>query len=72
VAEDAEAVPRPRRVCGGKRFIEIPGRDQMELTVQWVEDMVLGVWPPRQPPRRLAHLSARVLFCPRFVVHLEG
>jgi len=47
VAEGADGVGSPRRIRGGKRFIAIPGRDQMALEVRRVEDMVLADRPVR-------------------------
>ncbi|MBM3477427.1 MAG: hypothetical protein FJX75_29505, partial [Armatimonadetes bacterium] len=37
----------PRRIHGGKRFIEIPSREQLEFGVRRVEDMVAADAPVR-------------------------
>jgi len=37
---DAATEPAGKPICGGKRFIEIPGRDQRLLEARCVEDFV--------------------------------
>ena len=39
-APDRSAQAGPQPACGGKRFVQIPGRDQMSFEVRRVEDFV--------------------------------
>lgn len=43
-------------VCGGKRFLEVPGRDQLSFEVRCTEDLV----PADAPVRVLAELMSRL------------